>query len=112
MWFKQKVRGVSDADLAILAVQDEQTLAQWYCMMNRWEWPKSLPDEEPREYIKNGRRSMIMWVIESVIGDKACLREHNKENLPGAEFELWYASDFVRRAKENIRFSPTRRGWL
>ena len=79
-------------DREILDSQNTETLAGWWSELNRFKWPEKLPNPEPKEYIQNGRRSLIMAFIIEKIGMKECLRDWNKKSMPGLEFDLWHDS--------------------
>jgi hypothetical protein len=83
---------MTSKQLEVLVVQDEQTLAAWWCELNSWEWPKALPDPEPNEYIRGGVRSQIMHWIDNKIGHRAVLRFHNK-NMPDEVFGSFWRND-------------------
>ena len=81
---------INQEDLAIVRKQNDLKLAKWWGVLNRWEWPKALPNPETAEDGPNSRRSTIMGVIEDRIGLKACLRDWNKKRMPGQEFDIWW----------------------
>lgn len=83
---------ISDADKAILDEADTETLANWWCMLNRYEWPEELPNPEKAEYIPGGRRGRLMDHIQGRIGIKECLRSWNKDSKPGVVFDKWWES--------------------
>lgn len=68
----------------------DQRLAEMWCQLNRWGWPKDLPDPELKSLEGNPRRSAIMREIASTIGMRACLREWNKDTMTDAEFDAWW----------------------
>ena len=82
---------ISDADRKILTAQNDYTLAEWWCQLNRWEWPAALPNPEPKTYQgPGGRRSEIMNWILSVIGLELALRVWNKGEMTDREFsDFW-----------------------
>lgn len=84
-----------DQDIKILETQSVETLASWWSMLNRFEWPDELPNPEPAEYVKNGRRSQLMSWINMKIGRKECLRDWNKDNMSNEEFEQWWNSEYA-----------------
>lgn len=64
---------ITDADIAACKKQTHATLVNWWCELNRWNWPKELPDEESRDAPHPRRRSAIMSWIESRVGMQKCL---------------------------------------
>lgn len=81
-------------DVAILDQQNDLTLASWWSKLNSWGWPDELPNPEPRESKVNDRRDIIMGWIQNKIGFKECLRDWNKEAMPGKIFDSWYDGKF------------------
>lgn len=61
-------------DREILSVQTDNTLAEWWCMMNAWDWPELLPDHFDRDfgYRRQRRRDIMEW-IKSKIGGGVCM---------------------------------------
>lgn len=95
-------------DEAILAQQDQKTLAEWWCILNSWEWPDELPDPEDDRHnytIGNRRSQLTGWIITN-IGLRACLRHHNHK-MNDEEFEdFWrgtYERDEAARARHEKR---------
>lgn len=76
---------ITDAQREVLAKQDDQTLAEWYCELNSWRWPEALPDkEDPPEFahaFNNGQevRWSVMQHIEQRVGKRFLLRVHNRD---------------------------------
>ena len=77
-------------DRKVLATQSDSTLANWWSILNRHEWPDGLPNPETSKASVQGRRWEIMCLISDRIGLKECLRDWNKERLPGNDFDDWY----------------------
>ena len=77
-------------DLDALSQITDAEAATWWCALNRWEWPANLPNPEPVSNGKNPRRSALMHAIHSRIGLKECLREWNKDGMPGKQFDVWW----------------------
>lgn len=78
-----------DADA--IAQADTKTLARWWCLLNRFDWPMDgLGAPEPPEYTPGGRRGQIMGAIMDRIGPKECLREWNADSMPGEAFDQWW----------------------
>ena len=73
---------ITARDMATLERQPLDVLPVWWCVLNRWGWPKGLPDEEdqpgPMHKLTKRRRSMMEW-IEQRVGMKACLAEWNRK---------------------------------
>lgn len=82
----------------ILDKQDDQTLAEWYCQLNRWRWPKELPDEEPPRVFgrerNDGRdiRWSVMEYIEARVGKILISRTWNKD-MTDAEFQSFHRGE-------------------
>lgn len=85
--------------LRILENQNVETLAKWWCELNRWEWPPELPDpEEPVRgpgWIANSRRDSIMCFIADRVGNYLISKEWNKDHLTQTKFEDWYRQRFL-----------------
>ena len=62
---------------------DNKTLATWWCVLNRHQWPDALPKNDERRW------DIMSWIMQH-IGIKECLREWNKDDLPGEHFDNWY----------------------
>ncbi len=73
----------------IVMSADESILAKWWCELNSWGWPAELGEPEPVGGA-NPLRSEIMANIVGRIGIKECLREWNRERLPGEAFDAWW----------------------
>jgi hypothetical protein len=71
----------------ILKTTDHKTLAQWWCALNRWQWPSELGEPEQPYVDGNPRRNLIMREIRNIIGHKECLREWNIDRIPGFKNE-------------------------
>ena len=87
---------MSDEDAKAVYQASNKTLAEWWCLLNNWEWPESglgEPDPIPKPYRSDTRRRSLMTAIEHRIGLKECLREWNKKSLPGYRFDEWW-NDF------------------
>lgn len=83
---------IHNADLKILKAQSVQTLAEWWCDLNRSQWPA--PDTgliSEKTGLPTNRRFAIMSFIMDQIGLKECLREWNKKELPGPAFDKWWS---------------------
>jgi hypothetical protein len=80
-------------------------MAEIWCTLNIWEFPEELKAFEPKNWNgskKIGRHSEVtpfMEYIQSTIGLKECLREWNKERIPGDHFDLWWEQNeaYVKR---------------
>lgn len=69
---------------------DPSYLARIWCSLNNYEWPEALGPKPP-SYTKDDRTWWpVMKAIETTIGLKECLREWNKDNKPGDEFDQWW----------------------
>lgn len=68
---------MENQDLEILGRQPDDTLSEWWCLLNTWKWPDRLPNPDSCEYIPGGRRSALMdWVSEK-LGDKRISQHWN-----------------------------------
>lgn len=90
---------VTDEDKAIFDEQDNRTLAEWWCALNRYDWPQEIPDEEPEvaklsEWTPNNRRTALMGEIERRVGYKLCNRMWNINRMSDEEHEAWYSRNF------------------
>lgn len=82
-------------DVVILQKQDKLTLARWWTVLNRHEWPTCPLEYEPPYRDFPSRRSAIMGWIMTKIGMKECLREWNRERMDRETFEAWWDSTQV-----------------
>ncbi len=93
-----------EEDEAILSQQDMQTLARWWCTLNRWEWPEEIPDaEEPTFSGADSRRWQIMQWIHEAVGHRVISHEWNSR-LSDEDF-----NDFWRGTYEG--HAPSRERW-
>lgn len=85
---------MTDQDRASIETAPTLMLAEWWCTLNKWGWPKEgLGEEDPptkHPFNPNSRRASIMQAIVHRIGHKECLREWNKDTMSPKEFEEWY----------------------
>ena len=68
-------------------------LAEWWCLLNKFEWPgegMGEPDPIPAPWRVDTRRNAVMSWISSRIGLRECLREWNREAMPGELFDEWW----------------------
>jgi hypothetical protein len=75
-------------DQAAIDAASHQTLAEWWCILNRWEWPAEglgEPDPVAVPYRPDRRRWQIMGAILRRIGLDACLREWNRPESATAD---------------------------
>lgn len=82
-------------DRKAVAEASELVAAEWWCLLNRWEWPLEglgEPDPVPEPRTGTTRRGEIMCEISERIGMRECLREWNREHLPGLAFDQWWDS--------------------
>lgn len=85
----------TSAQLEVLNAQDDQTLAEWWCELNRWRWPDALPDPEPvPQYHSDGQdvRWAVMCWIDAKIGHKIVSRTWNKD-MPDEVFESFWRKE-------------------
>jgi len=95
-------------DRKIIGVQTIETLFKWYHMLNTWEWPDKLPNEEKpqKKYSIYNRRHQIMKFLQCVVGTYYILRNWN-ENMTDEEFlDFWighYDIDARKRYEEKVK---------
>jgi len=82
---------LNDDDISLLEQQTLVTLAQWWGLLNSGKIPLKFLDKEPATTPAAERRlwAIMVWIMKK-IGYKECLREWNKDELHGAEFDRWY----------------------
>jgi hypothetical protein len=98
---------MTEDDKKVLQEQDNDTLAEWWCTLNRWDWPEGLPDpmtEEERtdydlktisaEEFYSQRDSRIMKWISDRIGEKKISRCWNKDSMDDEQFELFWRGTY------------------
>ena len=85
-------------DVEILEQEDNLTLAQYWSELNHYDWPAKIPNPEPKKHEANSRRGEIMGWIMNKIGLKECLRDWNKERMPGEQFDLWWNTGLKQRS--------------
>lgn len=84
-------------DIEALSMQGTETLAIWWCQLNRGGRPRELPNQEDvrteKEVgLRNTRRWQAMVWIDKKIGIKECLRVWNAERMSREEFEMWWSN--------------------
>jgi hypothetical protein len=93
-------------EIYILEKQSAETLADWWCQLNRWQWPEELPnamiEKERQESHDNDRGWVIMsWILER-IKYRLISRTWNKD-MTDEEFDNFYRGtyegDKVAKAK-------------
>lgn len=98
-------RYLTNADVTILTAQDSRQLAEWYCLLNRDEWPAALPDPEPpTDGIGYCRRGAIMGWIMGRIDNKLISRTWNKDMTDDEHEDFWaahYEGDEVARERND-----------
>jgi hypothetical protein len=68
---------MTEWDRKALKKQSKQTLAKWWCTLNRWQWPLGLPDPIPAGIEKPRRMEIMNWITDK-LGMRAVLAEWNK----------------------------------
>lgn len=89
---------MTEQDKAILDTQSDKVLAEWYSLLNNWQWPSTLPNPEPIHHVD--RRGQLMDYIEDEIGSKECLRWAWQNviyptSYSHQEFEDWWTENHV-----------------
>lgn len=71
---------------------DDKRLAEMWCELNRWGWPKEISNPELKSLEEHGnpRRATLMNDIRHKIGIEACLREWNRDRMTDDEFNAWW----------------------
>ena len=90
---------MTDEDRNALDGAPSLMLAEWWCRLNKGEWPTDglgQADPEVKPWRPNTRRDEIMNWISGRIGISECLREWNRETLPGDLFDAWWKTPNVR----------------
>ena len=103
----EQVKPVTKEDFIIINEQEDLILAEWWCQLNRWDWPEKLPNPESDNYIPNGRRSKIMDIIDDKISHRLISRTWNKK-MSDTEFEDFYAGVFENDSAARARYDK----WL
>ena len=87
---------MTNEDIALLEMQDEDTLIQWWHELNVWKWPEGLPNPEdpppvPQkgEKMNLGRRGDAMDWIDCKVGEKTIIRKLNP-GMNDADFEAFW----------------------
>lgn len=86
---------MTEDDKKVLQEQDNDTLAEWWCTLNRWDWPEGLPDpmtgeERRKDYDPANRATRMMHWIEERVGHKKVSRWWNKDNMTDEQHDLFY----------------------
>ena len=82
---------LSPYDLCLLSEQSAQVLAHWHDLLNKWEWPLSIPNpEQPYNYPIGGRRKALLKYITTIVGQRYLSWMHNKDHMSENEFEIWW----------------------
>ena len=85
---------LTGSDRAAIAAADNETLTRWCCLLNKWEWPDGIPDEEavPKGRGDTGdtRRWLLMRECERTACEKAVSREWNRDRMTDEEHEAWW----------------------
>lgn len=89
---------VTKKDIEILKKQDVETLADWWCRFNSWEWVNEFDDPETKsdrwDSRTGGRAWKIMCLIEGKIGDREISKCWNTKrpnsHMTEEEWIIWY----------------------
>jgi hypothetical protein len=96
---------INEDDKKILQSQDDSTLIQWWLMLNHWEWPDELSNEEQPIYknVKNTRRYQIMDWIDKKVGHRAISRIHNRD-MTDEEFDDFWKGNYEGDKETHERY--------
>lgn len=101
------MKEITEEDIEIMGRQSKETLALWSCELNRWNWPKELPDEdkshENKSYKSNGRRSQLRQYTEEKAGHRLVSRTWNKD-MSDDEFNEFYEGVFEGDERAKARY--------
>ena len=107
---RKTMTAITDDDRMAIDAAPALMLAEWWCLLNKWGWPADglgEPDPMPdKDKATMTRRSAIMNEISGRIGMRECLREWNRDTMPGEQFDAWWCSDRwfnVRANRETTR---------
>jgi len=85
------------ADAEQLENKSLETLAEWWCTLNRWEWPNEIqnPEEVPKNYADGTpRRAALMNKIDEAVPHKLLSYTWNKKRMSVEEHDKWFAETF------------------
>ena len=91
---------LTETDLQILNAATPETLVRWCCTLNYFGWPEELPDPEPPQYVRGGRRGELIRAIEAAVGSRAILHHVNcvllgpKSRMSEEEFDDFWRGHF------------------
>jgi len=105
---------VTKEDENILMSQTIDTLHEWNYLLNRWGWPKELPNEElQKDWTLSGRRNILSsWIMEHTGGYREFLFYANviKEKYMTEEvFNIFYSGTFLGHKRNYKKY--TYRTW-
>jgi hypothetical protein len=86
---------MTENDKKIIDSQDHKTLAAWWVKLNKWGWPKKLPNKPKDRHNDDNRGWSIMCYIKGIIGRKATSWEWNKDRMSPEYFEEWYVLTYA-----------------
>lgn len=78
--------------------QNKVTLAEWWCQLNSFEWPKELPEQ----YRKKSNMEFMM-LIHHHVGHRLCSRVWNK-GMTYKEHEDFFNGTFCGDIEANKRY--------
>lgn len=86
---------ITEEDKKIIDAQSKETLTKWWVKLNKWGWPKQLPNKPKYRHNDGDARGWdIMCYIHELVGNKATSWEWNKDNMSREYFEEWYAGTY------------------
>lgn len=108
---------IAEHDNLVLNTAGHQTLAEWWCKLNVGELPEAFTTGFPAldattslvvrgpfaANVPSARLTSLLFEILNRITLKECLREWNKERLPGTLFDDWWEQ---REAMNSVSSIP------
>lgn len=82
--------------LSAVQAADNGAKARIWCAFNRHDWPEELAAFKPADFdeMKPEARHKLAWRLmceaSDAIGMRECLREWNRDSMPGEQFDEWY----------------------
>ena len=87
-----------DDGLGVVRCADNAAKARIWCALNKHDWPVELAGVKPPDFdtMPHDAKQKLSWALmceaEGAIGIKECLREWNRETIPGEQFDAWWSN--------------------